>query len=523
MIELLSDTIDRAAERSPAREAFRCLNNALSYTELVAASNRLAHLLIEQGIRKGDRVGIFMPKCLESAVAVYGILKAGAVYVPIDPNTPTSRMRQIIADCGIQHLTTIPKKQKAIKALLSAATSLQSIIGTELGIDTTVRSCSWDTLQQYPSANAPARQATRQDMAYILYTSGSTGPPKGIIHTHHSGLSYAELSVLTYGIQSHDRIANHSPLHFDISTLGYLSTPFAGATTVLIPEAYTKLPASMSQLMQDEHISIWYSVPYALTQILLNGVTEQRDLKSLRWVLFAGEPFPPKHLGALMRKWSHARFSNIYGPTELNHCTHYHVPSHFDDEVAIPIGSAWDQTEAVVLDGEGRPVSGGETGELLIHSSTMMDGYWNRPDLNQAAFREVRDTTNLTKRFYRTGDLVRLQQDGNYQFLGRKDRQVKIRGHRIELDEIEFSLVSHVDVEEAAVFTIESKDGTTAICAAVTTSAKSNTKAADLTAVLKQSLPWYAVPSQITISKSLPRTATGKIHRRQLQEQASST
>ena len=176
------------------------------------------------------------------------------------------------------------------------------------------------------------------DLAYIMYTSGSTGAPKGIMHTHHSGLSYAKLSTQVYDVKPSDRIANHAPLHFDISTFGYFSGPLASATTVIIPDAYTKLPASLSTLMEQEKISIWYSVPLALVQLLHNGVLEARDLSSLRWVLYGGENFMPKYIRSLMALWSNATFSNVYGPAEVNQCTFYHLNMPPESDGPIPIG-----------------------------------------------------------------------------------------------------------------------------------------------------------------------------------------
>ena len=167
------------------------------------------------------------------------------------------------------------------------------------------------------------------DLAYIIFTSGSTGRPKGIMHSHFSALNYARLSANTYELEESDVLSNFSSLHFDMSTMDYLTVTYAGASAVIISEAYTKIPASLSRLMQDEAISIWYSVPFALIQLLQHGLLEQRDLSSLRWVLYGGEPFAPKHLKKLMDLWPHARFSNVYGPAEVNQCTYYHLPNSF--------------------------------------------------------------------------------------------------------------------------------------------------------------------------------------------------
>jgi amino acid adenylation domain-containing protein len=363
------------------------------------------------------------------------------------------------------------------------------------------------------------------DLAYIMYTSGSTGTPKGLMHTHYSGLSYARMSMSTYDLQHQDRLSNHSPLHFDMSTFDYFSGPMAGATTVIIPEEYTKLPASLSKLMESERLTIWYSVPFALIQLLLRGVLDARDLSSLRWVLFGGEPFPPKHLRALMAQWPHASFSNVYGPAEVNQCTFYLVPPIPEDsDEPIPIGEMCANAEGLVVDGDDQAVSPGQVGELLVRAPTMMRGYWSRPELNRKVFYRRLAFPDYEEVFLRTGDLVRLRQDGtNYDFLGRKDRQIKTRGYRVELDEVEAALLAHSGVEEAAVFAVPDSEGSQQVQAAVIPRRTAEHTLADLKKHVSGLVPWYAVPTKIDVMPSFPRTSSGKIDRRRLREQAIET
>ncbi|NJL94878.1 MAG: amino acid adenylation domain-containing protein [Anaerolineae bacterium] len=360
----------------------------------------------------------------------------------------------------------------------------------------------------------------QDDLAYIMYTSGSTGQPKGIMHTHASGLSYARTAAATYSLLPEDRLSNHSPLHFDMSTFDYFSGPLAGATTVLIPEAYTLLPASLSQLVQDERLSIWYSVPFALIQLLLRGALDQRDLSSLRWVLYGGEPFPIGHLRALMERWPQARFSNVYGPAEVNQCTYYHLPPPQTwpaDQENVPLGVIWENAEGLVLDEADQPA---REGELVVRTPTMMQGYWNRPDLNARAFYRRERLPGLPEVFYRTGDLVRLRPDGLYDFLGRKDRQVKVRGYRVELDEVEAALAALPVVESSAAYVLPGADGEAQIEAAVILRDGQATSPADLLNALRAHLPPYALPGTLAFLEVFPRTTSGKIDRRSLQAAA---
>jgi amino acid adenylation domain-containing protein len=520
MVYLLSQIIDRSAEKFPERRAFRIYGEEISYSELSVRSNQLARTLARQGVRRRDRVGIFMNKCLEMPISVHGIMKAGAAYVPIDPAAPAARLKYIIHHCGIRVLITQTSKINILSETIRE-TDLACLIGIDAVPDLDIRTASWQEVNDASIHQLDKGPTTEMDLAYIMYTSGSTGEPKGIMHTHHSGLSYAKLSAETFELCEKDILGNHSPLHFDMSTFEFFSGPLKGACTILIPEEYTKLPASLSNLIAEEHLTIWYSVPFALIQLLLRGAMETRDLSDLRWILFGGEPFPINYLRELMIRLPNARFSNVYGPAEVNQCAFYHVSKPPEKtEVSIPIGQIWANCEGLVIDSHDQPVDPGKTGELLIRSPTMMQGYWNREDLNQRAFYFRRPLPGYKETFYRTGDLVKLTQKGNYKYIGRKDRQIKTRGYRVELDEIEMALLSQKQVEEAAVFSIPDSEGSTLISAGVTLKDNQKVTESELMKYLKTKLPWYAVPRKIDIVKKFPRTSSGKIDRRALKHQA---
>ncbi len=525
MTYLLSHLLADAAQRAAEDKAFCCEGECLTYGELLQRANGLAQWLVAHGVKRGDRVGIYLSKSLESAVAIYGIWKAGAAYVPLDTSAPIARTVYSLNHCGVQHLITQASKRRKLPEILKGSPQVKWIVGLPdsamLAADIThdITRCDWADVPR--SNEAPKVTLVAQDLAYIMYTSGSTGTPKGIMHTHYSGLSYAQLVAKTYGLVGSDRIGNHSPLHFDISTLGFFAGPLVGATTVIIPEAYTRLPASLSQLIQDEALSVWYSVPFALTQLLLRGALGDRTLDALRWVLFAGEPFPSKYLYKLMERLPKARFSNIYGPAEVNQCTYYHIPrvkASAVPEDTVPIGRIWGNSEALMVNEADEPVAAGEVGELLVRTATMMSGYWQRPDLTAKAFFRTQ-IANQAAVFYRTGDLVQ-QIDGEYRFLGRKDRQIKTRGYRVELDGVEAMLVAHVAVEEAATYAVSHEDGSYQIEASVVLKAGSELSETEIKRYASEHLPAYAVPQKVTIVSAFPRTGTGKINRLALQSAA---
>ncbi|MEM7587323.1 MAG: amino acid adenylation domain-containing protein [Acidobacteriota bacterium] len=522
---LLHHSVFEAAQRDPDRDAFRFEGRGLTYAELAERSTRLANLLIAHGVKPHDRVGIYMNKSLELPVALYGVLAAGAAYVPIDPTAPAARVKFILEDCGIRHLITQGSHARKAVRLAADAPGLRCVVGaqppaTEKASDTPAF-LPWSEVDAAPPQD-PGVALVEHDLAYIMYTSGSTGAPKGLMHTHGSGLAYARLSAREYGVRPEDRLGNHSPLHFDMSTFEYLTGPWVGATTVIIPEEATMFPLSLAELIESERLTFWYSVPLALIQLLEQGEIEGRDLSSLRWVLFGGEPFAPKHLARLAELWPHARFSNSYGPAEVNQCTAYHLPSGpLDVEQPIPIGPVWPGAEGLIVSADDQEVAPGEVGELLIRAPTMMRGYWARPDLNQRAFYRQDLFEDFDKVFYRTGDLVRDPGDGNLLFLGRKDRLVKVRGYRVELDEVEAVLNALPDVAEAGAVAVRGDDGQATLCAAVLPREGATLDAAELRRGAAKRLSPYAVPSRIEVRTSLPRTGSGKIDRKALKQEFS--
>lgn len=514
MIFNLVQIIEQSAKKLPEKDAFRFLEQSITFKDLNVKSSQLASSLISRGVKKGDRVGIFMNRCLETSIAIYGILKSGAAYVPIDPFLPKERVAFLINDCGIKHLVTTDNQSKKIKKLLLGNISLNTIIG--LAEPLSIDNISWENIYNLGLENYIPVNILADDLSYILYTSGSTGVPKGIMHTHASGLAFAKLVVDLYDFQSNDIVANTAPLHFDVSILGYCSSPLAGATTIIISDAHLKFPVSLADIVEKEKVSIWYSVPLLLIELLHKGGIQNKDYSNMRWVLFAGEVFATKQLRALMQLWTQAEFSNIYGPTELNQCTYYNlkVPPITDDP--IPIGTTWKNTEYKILDDQDNEVPHGKEGLLVVRSATMMKGYWNNELLTERSFYKYKIAPGLEHVYYRTGDLVRLNNKQELLFLGRKDSQIKLRGFRIEIGEIENTLLKYQGVTEAAVIVVNFNKEKELV-ATILIDTNSKVTEDELKAHCKNSLPQYAVPNQIQVLDSFPRTSSGKINRREIE------
>lgn len=516
---LIHHYLEYHAARMPNADAMQCGDDRLSYAQLDQAASQLACALINSGVTSGDRIGIYMPKSRQMPVAVYGILKAGAAFVPLDPTASASRIAGLIQDCDIKVLISHPQQAKQLEQITAAVPYPLVIIG-DLGCAGATACIHWSQVAEYDPSELAAPKIIDSDLAYIIYTSGSTGPPKGIMHSHHSCLSFSRWAAHEYQLCISDRVANPSPLHFDISIFDYFATVVAGGCVVLVAEEYPRFPASYADLLAQQRISVLFTVPFALIQLLLRGSLEQHDLGALRWIIFGGEPFPVKYLSRLIQQLPQCRFDNMYGPAEINGCTHHTISGLPDHMACIPIGKVSAIAQSLIVDEDDQPVATGQIGELLVRTPTMMLGYWHREDLNRNAFYRSTLGNGVATLFYRTGDLVRQDSDGNLRFIGRKDRQVKLRGYRIELDEIEAAVVSHPGVEEGAVFVIRQDELAVQIHAAYTRKASFEADPSSINQRLKRLLPPYAVPSVIKPVGELPRTTSGKIDRNVLRQQA---
>lgn len=522
MAYLLHQLMQQSAGRDPLREAVRCAGRTLNYGELDAASNAIARTLIAAGVERGDRVGVYMTKRIEAIACIYGVLKAGAAYVPLDPKAPVSRVALVANDCALAAmLTTADLAAKAVPEI-ETPPKLLVLIGEEeeeamvvgnLGCDAT----RYVDVVADSGAIDPEVPVIDIDLAYILYTSGSTGIPKGVMLTHRNALTFVQWCAETIGVSPDDRLANHAPLHFDLSVFDLYLAAFGGSTVVLIPEREAFFGASLASIIDQERITIWYSVPSALR--LLTKAAKPGSLASLRTVVFAGEVYPTPALRELRERIPHAEFWNLYGPTETNVCTYYKVEQLPPDEETIPIGRTCSNTTVFAVDPDGRAAGVGQEGELYVRGATVMKGYWGQP-AKSAEVLVPDPLSHPSDLVYRTGDLVKLRPDGNYQFLGRRDHQIKSRGYRIELGDIESALSTHLDLDESVVVSVPHDEWGCAVVAWVTPRDGVEVTEIGIRRHLASRLPKYMVPASIRVVEQLPKTSTGKIDRPLLTERA---
>ena len=453
-IKTLPEIITSGNALTPENVAFKCGAKYETYNSLFIKMNQLSNSLKKLNVNKGDRVGIYMQRSIDCAIAVYGILNAGAVFVPIDPSAPLARINFILKDCDIRVMISSKVQKNALSKLIELESPLNTVLGLDEGAINNLNTIPFEKVFNGPEEPFYV-DIMEDDLAYIMFTSGSTGIPKGIMHSHKSGLSYARLSSELYKLTEEDVIGNVAPLFFDQSTFGYFSAPLAKATTVLFQDGQLAMLGSLSNSIEKEKVTILYSVPLIFIQLLeANLIT---GFKALKWILYGGEPFPPMKLNEIIALLPEVKISNIYGPAEVNQCTYKNIYAPLDEKKSVPLGKVWSETVVKVIDDFDREVQQGEVGELLVSSSTMMKGYWNNPALNEKAFYlEISKEGEI--RYYRTGDVVKFDSNNELIFIGRKDRQAKVRGYRVELGEIENALCLLEGVKDAAVYTTE-KDG----------------------------------------------------------------
>lgn len=511
---VLQQFLTESARQHAGRTAVCARNKTLTYQDLDARSNQLAHFLRAQGVKKGDRVGMFFPKAVESVVAMFGALKAGAVYVPLDPNQPADRIQYIIANCGIRGLVT--SQDRLLQLDLKAIPSVEfALLNHELANGSPrPNTFGWSALDSFPCDHSPELQATTTDLAYILYTSGSTGRPKGVMLSHQNALTFVEWCAEIFQITCEDRVSNHAPLHFDLSVFDVYNGIKAGAAVYMVPDELAVFPASLAGWIEKQEISVWYSVPSALVHLVLHGNLSAEKLHRLRLILFAGEVFPQKYLKQLAEVLPHPELYNLYGPTETNVCTYYRVDRNILPGMdKLPIGRACANTEVFAVDDQDRIAGVGEVGELYARGPCVTPGYWGDPEKTAKMCVPNRFQPNFEEKMYRTGDLVMLDKNGDYSFLGRRDSQIKSRGYRIELGEIEAALLSHTGVCEAAAIAVPDEEIGNRIRAFVSPHQPGSLTAVDLQKHCATRVPRYMVPEMIELCEGLPKTSTGKIDR----------
>lgn len=495
--------LERAAQLYGGKTVFEDKDGKISFSELRQKSQNAASYLInncETGRLKP--IIVYLPKSINSIIGFMGALYAGSPYVPIDYAIPMARMKKTIENLVPSVIVTDSEGKAKL---------------TENGIETKI--VLIDDLSSSACDEAAVEAALSKvcdlDCAYIMYTSGSTGTPKGVTVSHRGVIDYVLWLAETFPVDGESIIGMQSAFHFDNSVFDMYLAFFTGAKTMIIPEILFMYPEKLTEYMEQTEISVIFWVPTVMISVANAQVLENNKLNKLKLILFAGEVMPNTQLNYWRKNLPDCMYVNMYGPTESTDiATYYIVDREYENHETLPIGKPCANMKALVLDENNSPCPVGVQGELCIGGSGIASGYWNAPEITEKAFVQNPLNTKYRELLYRTGDLVYENEEGNIIFIGRADSQIKLRGNRIELGDLESAASAMDGVDSCcAMFNAEKQE----IVLFVETCEKIVSRKFNLG--LKQYVPSYMLPSKIITTDKFPHTPSGKIDRQKLKKE----
>ena len=495
ILQYLEETVTRV----PDKISFSDGRDSVTFLELYRGARAIGSYLCERGFR-GRGIAVLIDKHPNALVTFLGAIYAGCYYVALDAQMPPVRMKMILDNVDPALIVTDSKH-------LAAAEKL----GREVVL--------FDGIVSHPE-NAPLLESVRDrqidtDPIYVVFTSGSTGIPKGVAACHRSVIDYTESLCEAVGFDSDTVFGNQTPLYFDAPLKEIMPTLKFGATTYLIPKQLFMFPVKLCEYLNEHKVNTVCWVVSALTIISSLGVLEKTPPKYLRTVCFGSEVFPRKQYDLWRAALPEARFFNLYGPTEATGMSCYWPATRaLAEDEPIPIGRPFRNTDIFLVDDENREVARGEVGEMLIRGTCVTLGYLSNPEKTAEAFVQNPLHQRYPEIVYRTGDLGRINEYGELVFVSRKDSQIKHMGHRIELGEIEAAVATHPGVRQACcVYPAEKKK--------IVLWYVGEASSAELTSYLSKLLPRYMIPGEYRQLDEMPLTANCKVNRRFLLDEAS--
>ena len=495
--KLVPQLIDEQAQRTPDAVALKYLHRQLTYRELIGQANQLARYLSERGAGRETLVGICMERSVEMVVALLAVIKAGAAYVPLDPDYPSDRLKYMIEDAGVPLLLT----QNHLLGRLS-----------KNGAQVVAVDSSWEQIS-LNKAGPFSPHISPEDLVYVIYTSGSTGQPKGAMNTHRGLANRLLWMQREYGLNDSDRVLQKTPFSFDVSVWEFFWPLMTGAAIVVARPGGHRDSGYLVDLIRAERITTIHFVPSMLQFFLQES--DLHGCQSLKRVICSGEALKPELQARFFSRLG-CELHNLYGPTEASIDVTSWRCGPDSTGGSVPIGRPITNTRIYILDRDLNPAPVGVPGELYIGGVGLARGYWRRPELTKEKFIADPFSNSPGARLYKTGDLARFRPDGNIEYLGRLDSQVKIRGQRIELGEIESTIASHPEVQDSAVTLREDTPGESRLVAYVVPKANKKVSASELRRFLAKRLPEAMLPAAFVWLERMPLNANGKLDRRAL-------
>lgn len=500
MLRNVTQYLNKSAELYPDNTAFKDTRCSLTYGEVQVEVERIAFDFVERKLFKKP-IAVMMDKSASNIVAFLGVAMSGNFYTVIDTKMPQSRIEKILETFQPSLVVVDRKNEKKAKDLGYEYVIYEELIEKEL------------TDKEKKSVEKAESRIIDTDILYVLFTSGSTGVPKGVIITHRSVIDYTEWVADTFHFDSNTSILSQAPFYFDNSVLDIYSTIRNGGTLHVIPPVLYSFPIRLLEYIRDNRINTIFWVPTVLCRIADLGLLEKCDIDCLKNILFAGEVMPARQLNMWIKRLPKVTFANLYGPTEITvDCTCYIVDREIKDEESVPIGYACSNSDVMVLNEKDELVGTEEKGELCVRGSSLSLGYYNNPDKTGAAFVQNPLNTMYSELIYRTGDIVHYNERGEIIYDGRRDSQVKHTGHRIELGEIETAIFSNPSIKSNCCLHNPKKDQLVLFYVG-------DIGEDELRKYLNKLVPEYMLPNVYYKLETMPLNMNGKIDRVKLKEE----
>jgi len=515
---LLHHFLIDAAAHTPNAAALVEPKHTLDYGSLAARSNQIKNALVARGVEPASLVGLWSEKTALAVAALYGIMRAGAGYVPVDPTVPRHRAALVLCNVGARCVVATPDRAKLLAEMKAAGElpHLETVVLLgAMPADVDQSALRFVDATDGSAPEQPDAAITDHHLAYVLHTSGSTGTPKGVAISHRNALAFVEPATSAFAITSNDRLGCHAPLHFDLSVFDLFCAASVGAPVVLFPEYFSAFPSKMAKAIDEHGVTIWNSVVSALALLLEKGKLADSTLASLRTVIFSGERMPLSLLRRVRERLPAAQLYNVYGQTEANSSMFYRVGEIPEGEALLPLGDAFPNFQVFLLE-DGKVVrEAGITGELCVRSATVASGgYFRDPEKSRDRFVIDPEYPETGGHVYRTGDLAQRREDGALVLMGRRDTMVKTRGYRVEIAEVEMAIEAVPGAGEVVVVAIPDDAIGNRLVAFV--EPLSPVEPSAIEKALEAKLPRYMIPAKIIVRAGLPRTSTGKIDKKAL-------